>query len=194
MFQQYFISRNFESWMVFPVHLKAWQTHQTELFQGSLLSGGQKARVSLARAVYQVRKLDLDHRNWPHELLTILMIIALFNTFQFEFQNADIYLLDDPLAAVDVHIGECIFRNFIGQTGLLKWVKIEPNRLKNYFSAVRKEQKKREKSTKFQRQSSTTRHSQCKVYWGNDCDDHERYHCNLHSLFQIRDTQTALYS
>ncbi|GMR57476.1 hypothetical protein PMAYCL1PPCAC_27666 [Pristionchus mayeri] len=54
---------------------------------GSLLSGGQKARVSLARAVYQ---------------------------------NADIYLLDDPLSAVDVHIGENIFRNVIGANGILK--------------------------------------------------------------------------
>ncbi|GMR57483.1 hypothetical protein PMAYCL1PPCAC_27678, partial [Pristionchus mayeri] len=54
---------------------------------GSLLSGGQKARVSLARAVYQ---------------------------------DVDIYLLDDPLAAVDVHIGARIYRNVIGERGLLK--------------------------------------------------------------------------
>ncbi|GMS78807.1 hypothetical protein PENTCL1PPCAC_982, partial [Pristionchus entomophagus] len=54
---------------------------------GSLLSSGQKARVSLARAVYQ---------------------------------NADLYLLDDPLSAVDVHIGESIYRNVIGSNGMLK--------------------------------------------------------------------------
>ncbi|GMT09873.1 hypothetical protein PFISCL1PPCAC_1170, partial [Pristionchus fissidentatus] len=54
---------------------------------GSLLSGGQKARVSLARAVYQ---------------------------------DADIYLLDDPLSAVDVHIGESIYNNVIGPNGLLQ--------------------------------------------------------------------------
>jgi ATP-binding cassette subfamily C (CFTR/MRP) protein 4 len=44
--------------------------------RGMLLSGGQKARISLARAVYR---------------------------------EADIYLLDDPLSAVDVHVANQIF-------------------------------------------------------------------------------------
>lgn len=54
--------------------------------KGVSLSGGQKARISLARAVYA---------------------------------RADIYLLDDPLAAVDSHVGRHIFDKVIGPNGLL---------------------------------------------------------------------------
>uniref|UniRef100_A0A914EEQ2 Multidrug resistance-associated protein 1 n=1 Tax=Acrobeloides nanus TaxID=290746 RepID=A0A914EEQ2_9BILA len=61
---------------------------QTEIGEkGINLSGGQKARISLARAIYQ---------------------------------NRDIYLLDDPLSAVDSHVGAQLFENVIGPNGLLK--------------------------------------------------------------------------
>lgn len=48
--------------------------------RGASLSGGQKARINLARAVYR---------------------------------NADIYLLDDPLSAVDVHVAKHIYEQCI---------------------------------------------------------------------------------
>uniref|UniRef100_A0A3B4GNU5 Multidrug resistance-associated protein 4-like n=1 Tax=Pundamilia nyererei TaxID=303518 RepID=A0A3B4GNU5_9CICH len=53
--------------------------------RGATLSGGQKARVNLARAVYE---------------------------------DADIYLLDDPLSAVDAEVGKHLFEQCI--CGLLK--------------------------------------------------------------------------
>ena len=53
--------------------------------RGTVLSGGQRARVELARAVYS---------------------------------NADIYLLDDPLSAVDAKVGQHIFKTCV--CGLLR--------------------------------------------------------------------------
>ncbi len=36
------------------------------------------------------------------------------------YQNADVYLMDDPLSAVDSHVGKHIFENVIGPSGLLQ--------------------------------------------------------------------------
>lgn len=55
--------------------------------RGINLSGGQKARISLARAVYA---------------------------------RADIYLMDDPLSAVDAHVGKHIFDHVLSKKGVLR--------------------------------------------------------------------------
>ncbi|KAJ1350994.1 Multidrug resistance-associated protein 4 [Parelaphostrongylus tenuis] len=55
--------------------------------KGINLSGGQKARISLARAVYQ---------------------------------NYDVYLLDDPMSAVDSHVASHLFSSVIGPHGMLR--------------------------------------------------------------------------
>lgn len=36
------------------------------------------------------------------------------------YNNADVYLLDDPLSAVDAHVGKHIFENVIGPKGMLR--------------------------------------------------------------------------
>uniref|UniRef100_A0A182IVJ8 Uncharacterized protein n=1 Tax=Anopheles atroparvus TaxID=41427 RepID=A0A182IVJ8_ANOAO len=54
--------------------------------RGAALSGGQKARISLARAVYR---------------------------------RADVFLLDDPLSAVDAHVGKHLFDLCLGPHGRL---------------------------------------------------------------------------
>ncbi len=36
------------------------------------------------------------------------------------YSSADVYLLDDPLSAVDSHVGKHLFERVIGPKGLLK--------------------------------------------------------------------------
>jgi ABC-type Mn2+/Zn2+ transport system ATPase subunit len=48
------------------------------------------------------------------------------------YNNADIYMLDDPLSAVDSHVGKHIFKSVIGSGGLLQnKVKLEKNKYTN---------------------------------------------------------------
>lgn len=72
--------------------------------RGVLLSGGQKARVNLARAVYK---------------------------------DADIYLLDDPLSAVDTHVGKQLVDNCILHYLSKKCVILVTHQLQ-YLSSVNK--------------------------------------------------------
>ena len=46
------------------------------------------------------------------------------------YSDADIYLLDDPLSAVDSHVGKHIFDEVLGPRGLLKDKVIERQQLK----------------------------------------------------------------
>ena len=49
------------------------------------------------------------------------------------YHDSDIYLMDDPLSAVDSHVGKHIFDNVIGPEGVLK-DKVRRNRGRvNFF-------------------------------------------------------------
>ncbi|XP_069328052.1 multidrug resistance-associated protein 1-like [Eulemur rufifrons] len=86
--QKQFYERVLEACALLPDLEQLPNGDQTEIGErGVNISGGQKHRVSLARAVYS---------------------------------RADIYLLDDPLSAVDVHVGKQLFEKVIGSLGLLK--------------------------------------------------------------------------
>ena len=51
--------------------------------------------------------------------------------------NADLYLLDDPLSAVDAHVGKHIFDNVIGPRGILR----NKVRFDNEFNFEKKKKK-----------------------------------------------------
>ncbi|XP_045858979.1 multidrug resistance-associated protein 1-like isoform X1 [Meles meles] len=86
--QKQFYERVLEACALLPDLEQLPHGDQTEIGErGVNISGGQKHRVSLARAVYS---------------------------------GADIYLLDDPFAAVDVHVGKQLFEKVIGSSGILK--------------------------------------------------------------------------
>ena len=62
--------------------------------RGVSLSGGQRARISLARALYH---------------------------------SADIYLLDDPLSAVDTHVAKHLFQKYVSLDNTIHWINIISN-------------------------------------------------------------------
>lgn len=43
------------------------------------------------------------------------------------YRKADVYLLDDPLSAVDAHVGQHIFDKVIGPKGVLRDKVLKPN-------------------------------------------------------------------
>ncbi|XP_073087926.1 multidrug resistance-associated protein 1-like isoform X2 [Manis javanica] len=86
--QKQFYERVLEACALLPDLEQLPNGDHTEIGErGVNMSGGQKHRVNLARAVYS---------------------------------GADIYLLDDPLSAVDVHVGKHLFEKVIGSSGILK--------------------------------------------------------------------------
>ena len=87
-FDEYFYSRVMDACALYPDMAILPMGDLTEIGEkGINLSGGQKARISLARSVYQ---------------------------------NHDVYLLDDPLSAVDSHVGAQLFLNVLGPEGMLR--------------------------------------------------------------------------
>lgn len=85
---EYFYGRVLDACALYPDLAVLANGDRTEIGEkGINLSGGQKARIALARAVYQ---------------------------------NLDIYLLDDPLSAVDSHVGAELFHSVIGPDGMLR--------------------------------------------------------------------------
>ncbi|PAV73684.1 hypothetical protein WR25_18845 isoform A [Diploscapter pachys] len=87
-FDEYFYNRVLDACALYPDLQMLPAGDMTEIGEkGINLSGGQKARISLARAVYQ---------------------------------NHDVYLLDDPMSAVDSHVGAQLFSAVIGPDGMLR--------------------------------------------------------------------------
>lgn len=87
-FDEYFYNRVLDACALFLDLCTLPLGDMTEIGEkGINLSGGQKARISLARAVYQ---------------------------------NYDVYLLDDPMSAVDSHVAAQLFSSVIGPHGMLR--------------------------------------------------------------------------
>lgn len=76
--------------------------------KGINLSGGQKQRVSMARAVYSNRDIYL--------LVMIVITMIMITCTHVTLMTTCICVLlskDDPLSAVDAHVGRAMFENCI---------------------------------------------------------------------------------
>lgn len=80
--------------------------------RGASLSGGQRARINLARYI--------STRNKRYYVYYDIINDTLRTTFNSNdhynravYRDADIYLLDDPLSAVDTHVGKQLFNECI---------------------------------------------------------------------------------
>ena len=71
--------------------------------------------------------------SWRADIFRILQTIAMLQGINLSggqkqrvslaravYQDMDVYLLDDPLSAVDAHVGRHIFKHVVGSRGMLK--------------------------------------------------------------------------
>lgn len=75
--------------------------------RGMNLSGGQKARISLAR--FATSLLEIGRPLVVHDKIVVDHIMLFVIFFRSLYQDGDIYLLDDPLSAVDAEVGRHLF-------------------------------------------------------------------------------------
>lgn len=101
---------------------------------GVTLSGGQKARLALARAVYMVsvghQPLQKEKKIQENVFYGQDWFVSLNHSLISPPQDKDIYLLDDPLAAVDTDVADhlmqkCIVELLRGKTRILCTHRVE---------------------------------------------------------------------
>ncbi len=93
---------------------------QTEIGEkGINLSGGQKQRISMAR--YVITLPPINYKNMYSKFYGEARFVSnSFVTIRSVYNDGDLFLLDDPLSAVDAHVGAHIFKEIVGPEGMLK--------------------------------------------------------------------------